>query len=114
MPSALDAAGQPEIEVREVDDDERVGTVRARPGHQPAQRGVRSRNLPDRLGQPGDRHTAIVLEQRAARGRELRSAQAADGDLRIDRAQLAHERAGVQIAGRLAAGNQETRAQDVN
>ena len=108
-PERFDAPRQPEIEIRKVDDDERVRTVRAGPGDQPAERGVGARNLPDGLGQPRDRHTAIVFEQGAARGRECGSAHAADGDLRIDRVQLAHERAGVQIAGRLAAGKKESR-----
>jgi len=58
----------------------------------------------ERIRQPdwAEEITAMVLEQCAARGRECRTAHAADGNLRIDRVQLAHERAGVQIAGRLA------------
>jgi hypothetical protein len=108
----LDPAREPEIEIREVDDDQRVRTIRTGPGHQPPQRRVRSRNFPEGLGQAGDRHTPIVFENRTARGAEGGASHASDGDLRIDPVQLAHECAGVQIAGRLAAGDQESCTQD--
>ena len=58
-----------------------------------------------RLRQPRHGEVPIVVEKGASRGRELRSAESADGRLRIDGAQLTNERARVQIAGRLAARN---------
>ena len=59
-----------------------------------------------RLRQPRHGEVPVVVEKRASRGRKLRSTEPADSRLRIDGAQLANQRARVQIAGRLAARNQ--------
>ena len=76
-------------------------------------RRARSRQLGDRLGQAGDRQAAIILDERAARGGELRAARGRRSSTSgVERAQLARERAGVQIAGRLAARQQEAQAQE--
>ena len=97
------------VEVGEIDRDERVGRLGAgRRGELPKRR-PRSRDNHDRLGQAGNRQPAVIGDQASARGRQLRSAEAGDVDAGVDRPQLARKRAGVQIAGRLAARHHETR-----
>ena len=88
----LDAPRQTKVEIGKIDDDERVGPVGARPRDELAESGIRARNLPDRFRQPRHREVAIVLEEGAARGRELRSAEPADGNA-PDRSRAAHESA---------------------
>src|SRR5262249_54709232 len=107
-----DAAREPEIEIGKVDDDERVGPVVASGGDGRAERRERSRQLGHRFRQTGDGEPAIVFEQPAARRLELRPAETKQHDLRIDRAQLARERTGIQITGRLPARQQNARGQD--
>ena len=54
---------------------------------------------------------AIVRNQLAAGGGELRPADAANVNRGIERAELAGQRAGVEVAGRLAARQHEARGQ---
>ena len=75
-------------------------------------RRERARHLGDRLGQAGDGEAAVVVDERAAGRRERGAAEAGHArSAGIERAQLADERAGVQIAGRLAARQQQAHAQ---
>ena len=74
-------------------------------------RRIGLRNLLDGLGQAGDGERPVVFEDCSTGRGKLRTGQAADADAGIERAQLAHERARVQIARRLAARDQKTRAQ---
>ena len=103
---------EPEVEIRKIDQHERVRTRALRLGDELAARGDRSGQLGEGFGQAGDGEIAIVVDEAAARRRELRATKAGDGNVRIDRAQLARQRAGVEIAGRLAAREEQARAQD--
>src|ERR1019366_5719739 len=71
----------------------------------------RSRQLRDGLRQTGDGQTAVVVDELSARRGEPRTAEARDRCRRIDRAELARQRARIQIAGRLAARQQQARRQ---
>ena len=93
-----------------LDCDEDVGTIGARPRGQAAQRAVRLRELPHDLGQAGDGDAAVIFEQGPAGRRQLGAAEAADADAGIERPKLADERTRVQIARRLAARDQQSRA----
>ena len=88
------------------------GRSASRRRDQPAARRKRSRQLGDRLRQPGDRDVAVIVHERAAGRRELRPAEAGDANGGIEGQQLARQRAGIEIAGRLAAREQEAGAQE--
>ena len=65
------------------------------------------------LGQAGDREVAVVVHEACRRPRANRGPpRPAMAKRRIEGDELARQRAGIEVAGRLAAGNQETRAQD--
>ena len=68
--------------------------------------------LRDDLGEAGDRQPAVVDEHAPARRANSGPARPATSMSGRERAQLAGERAGVQIAGRLAARQQQAAAQD--
>ena len=67
---------------------------------------ARLRDLADDFEKAVDREVAVVGDLPAAGGGELRAAEAEDVDVGRERAKLAHERAGVEIARRLAAREQ--------
>ena len=79
--------GQWEIEIRKIDDDERVGPLRLCGRDQTPQRPPRSWNFEDGLGEAGNREAAIVVDEATARSRELRAAEALDLHPWIERAQ---------------------------
>ena len=107
---ALDRRRQAEIEIGKVDEDQRVRPLGAR-GRDERRRAANDRgSFAIASGQAGDREVAVVVDEPAAGGRELRAAEAGDGERRIEREQLARQRAGVQVAGRLAARQQQARS----
>ena len=108
----LDGRREAEIEVGRIDDDERVGTLGARRRDQAAQCGKRTRHFRNRFRQPGDGDVAIVVDQAAPGGFELRAAEAGDGQRWLERAQLAGQRAGIEIAGGFTARQQKPNAQE--
>ena len=80
-------------------------------GDEPLEHGEPLRELADRLGQAGHREAAIISNQLAAGGSKLRPAKTARTNGGIELTKFAQERAGVQVAGRLAARQHEARAQ---
>ncbi len=108
----LDRRREAEVEAGEVDQDERVGALGPRIRDQPPPRREQPRQLGDPFGEPGDRDLAVVVDEAAAGGGELRPAKPGNVDGGIEREQLAGQRPGVEIAGRFAAGQQQARAQD--
>ena len=99
---------QPEIEVRRIDGHEDVRTQLACRVDQTPQHRERARDDADRFGQAGDRQAAEVADEMPARGLETLAAEAEDLGVRLTRLQLRGERAGIQIAGRLAAGDHDS------
>ena len=75
--------------------------------HEPPQGGVRARHFGKRFGESGDGDIAIIIDQIAARFHELRAGETGDSQRRIERAQLARQRGGVEIAGRFSAREEE-------
>ena len=108
----FDLRRETKVEVRRVEDNERIGTLGARGGDEAAERRQRSRHLGNGFGQSGDRDVAVVVDDASAGRLELRSAQAGNRQRRIERPQLARERAGIQIAGRFPARQQKADAQE--
>jgi hypothetical protein len=97
---------QPEVHVGEINRDEHVGLEAARGlGELPDEREG-SGDDAQRLREPGGRQAPVVREQLPTRLSEAITAEAGDLDPRLSRLQLAHERAGIQIARRLAARHQ--------
>ena len=76
IPSRWTAARQAQIEIRKVDDDERVGPLLPRGVHETTQRGGRLRQLADDLDETGDRQAAVVFEQLTSRRNEFRPTEA--------------------------------------
>ena len=99
---------QPEIEVRRVDGHEHVRTQLTCLVDEPPQHRERARHDADRFGQAGDRQAAVVADEMPARGFETMAAEAEDFGVRLARMQLRGERAGIQIARRLAAGDHDS------
>ncbi len=87
-------------------------SLRGRANEAPERR-QRARNLGDGFGEPGDRQFPIVVEQPAAGRRNLRTAEAGDGNAGIERPELADQRTRVQVAGGFAARQEEPNTQEV-
>jgi len=108
----VDGRREPKIEIGRIDDDERVGTVRSSRVDQQPPRLEQPWDLGDRFGDAGDGEAAIIGQQFAACVCEMWSAEPGDGDVRFQSLQLAHQRAGVQVAGRFRAGEHQAKAQE--
>ena len=102
-------AGHPEVEVREVDRHEHVGPLGSRGVHEPPVQRVRSRQHAKRLDQPRHRDAPIVAHERGAGRLQPLAAEAAYLQAGIQSAQRVHEGAGIQVARRLAAGDEHAR-----
>ena len=75
---------------------------------QTPQHRERARDDADRLGQAGDRQAAVVANEMPAGGFETMAAEAEDLGVGLTRLELRGERAGIQIARRLAAGDHDS------
>ena len=102
-PERVDRGGEPKIEVGEIDRDKDVGTRGPGQVHQPAVHRVGARQHAQDLGEPGDGDAAVVAGQLRAGRRQPLAAEPDDARARRLRLQRLGERAGIQIAGRLAA-----------
>ena len=106
----LDAAHQPEIEVGIVDEDQRVRLLRRAAASTSCCSVANERGITlQRLGQAGDRQAVEVGDQPAAGGGEPLAAEAEHVDVGLAAAQRFDQRARVQIAGGLAARQQDAR-----
>ena len=104
--------GEPEVEIWKVDRHEDVGPVRLGVGKQPPVRRVRPRQHARDLEQAGDRQALEVGNQAGSRITQPLTAEAGDLCRRIELANLARERAGVQVAGRFAARDHHAHESD--
>ena len=106
------AAREPEVEVGKVDRDEHVGPLAPRRAGPAADRSRRSRGRTRATSsKPGDRHAAEVPTSVAPRGAQAIAAEAGDRRARCGAQDLGGQRAGVQVAGRLAARDHHAHAE---
>ena len=103
----LDGAHQPEVEIGIVDEDQHVGPLFARGRHELLIGGPGSRQHLQRLGEAGDREPPEVGDQPRARAGELFAAEPERLEFRVASPQRFDERAGIEVAGRLAARNHD-------
>jgi hypothetical protein len=99
--------GQPEIEVGKIDRDEDVRPGCRGVGHEPAVDRIRARQHARYLQESGDRETLKIGDEARASIAEPLAAEPGDDRRWIEIEQLARERAGVEVAGRFAAGDQD-------
>ena len=109
MPSRTKRVCQPEVEVREIDHDQDVRAALARGPDQPAVHRVRPGQHPQRLDEARHGEAPVVADERRARRAQPVAAEPLHADVGTQRTQLARQRAGVQVAGRFAAGNENGR-----
>src|SRR4029078_4243743 len=109
----MECAAWEEIEIRKIDDDQRIGARAPGGGDQASIGRVVAGNLRERSGQTGDGEIAIVVDEDAAGRGKFRTAPALHRQPGIHGAQFAHERTGVQISGRLTAREQKAYAQEL-
>jgi hypothetical protein len=110
-PEPFDRRRQAEVEPGEIDEDERVRAFRPRRRDEAAPGREQSRQLGDPRDHAGDRELAVVIDEKAAGGREPGAAESGDGQRGVEREELVRQRAGVEVAGRLTAGQEEANAQ---
>ena len=94
----LDRCRQPEIEIGEIDDDQRVGLFRSRGVNQPVHHGKRARHDAKRFDEAGHADAAVVGEELASPGHQTLTAKAENGGGGIAAPNFDGERAGVQVA----------------
>ena len=96
-----------EIEVGKVDRDEHVGPGRLGVGQEPAVDRVRAGQHARHFEEAGHRQALEIGDEVGTSAAKLLAAEAGDDRGWIELEKLAGERAGVQVPGRLAAGNHD-------
>ena len=98
---------EPEIEVGKIDRDEHVRPGGLGMGEEPAIDRVRAGQHPRHFQEAGHRQALKIGHEGRAGAAKPLAAEAGDDCGRIDVEKFARERAGVEVPGRLAAGNHD-------
>ncbi len=107
MPRRLDGRRQTEVEIGEIDHDERVRLLCPSNFDEPVEHRKRLRENAKRLDEPGDTEPAIVGDELSPARHQALPAKAEDDGVRLTPPNFDCEGAGVEIAGRLPAGNHD-------
>ena len=107
----MEGAGQTKVEVGKIDRDENVRPFVARHAHQTAVDRKRPGQDRQRLRQSGDGQAAVVRNQLRPAGLQPVGAETVYAGGGVERPNLAGKRAGIQIARRLAACQQDLHLQ---
>ena len=104
---------EPEIEVGKIDRDEHIGSRRGGVGQQPTIDRVGARKDARHFQEAGDRQALEVVNQGRACAAEPLAAEASNHCGRIESKEFAGQRAGVEVPGRLTAGDHDAHGSGV-
>ena len=106
-PSFLTAAASLKVEIRKVDHDQRLWLFRLRRVDQPVEDGERPGDDANRFDEAGDAEAAIIGEELSSTRHQALTAEAENGGVGLATPNFHCEGAGIEIAGRLPAGNHD-------